>query len=464
MKKSKIKKILATSAMGVMALAMPFALTGCDKDSDINVRVEGEYVQWQVDGEDSWTNLLTIDEIKDLLGDTYKGDKGDPGINGRDVEFRVDSGYIQWSYVGEGLWKNLLEISSINSNNNETIKSINVCYHMNGGNNPAENTIIKELTDSNEIKLVLPTKDGYSFVNWYLDEECTKVFDGGVCLKDLEEDNTLCLYAKWTNDYTVEGTKFVSLNNVDVESFVVPDYVTHILYDAFEKCPNLKELTIPRSVKYMGWGSIFGFSNIEEPIKIYYNGTVKEWAQLSIGSSAEAFYRPVELYCSGCSVKRIQEKDLEGVTHIRNFSNIINLEEVDFPDSVYNIDSYAFFDCINLKRVYIPNSVTSIDMYAFSRCTSLDYITIPSSVTNIRSQAFASCDNLKTVRIESEAIANSLVDDEQFAGNDQIPLIKYATVVYIKTGLNTTNSTYLNENFTKQETSGADGYDQWVRN
>lgn len=35
MKKGKLRKILATSAMGIMALAMPFALTGC-KNEDIN--------------------------------------------------------------------------------------------------------------------------------------------------------------------------------------------------------------------------------------------------------------------------------------------------------------------------------------------------------------------------------------------------------------------------------------------
>ena len=42
--------------MGIMALAMPFVLTGCDIDADINVRVDGDYIQWQVEGEDSWTN------------------------------------------------------------------------------------------------------------------------------------------------------------------------------------------------------------------------------------------------------------------------------------------------------------------------------------------------------------------------------------------------------------------------
>ena len=127
MKKGKIKQVLASVAMGIMALATPFVITGCDNDSDINVRVEGEYIQWQVEGEDSWTNLLTIDEIKDLLGESYKGDtgakgeQGNPGINGKEVEFRNNGEYIQWRYVDSNQnqddnWENLIEVSSLKGN------------------------------------------------------------------------------------------------------------------------------------------------------------------------------------------------------------------------------------------------------------------------------------------------------------------------------------------------------------
>lgn len=130
MKKGRLKKIIASSAMGIMALTMPFALTGCDEDSDINVRVNGDYVQWQVDGSDSWTNLLTLDEVKDILGEEYKGDtgaqgekgdKGDPGtngINGKEVEFRSTDTHIQWRYVDSNQeadenWVNLIAFEDL---------------------------------------------------------------------------------------------------------------------------------------------------------------------------------------------------------------------------------------------------------------------------------------------------------------------------------------------------------------
>jgi hypothetical protein len=179
MKKGKLNKILATGAMGLMALAMPFALTGCDKDSDINVRVEGDYIQWQVEGEDSWTNLLSIDEVKDLLGESYKGDtgaqgvqgeqgqkgdkgdqglQGNPGINGREVEFRVNDTHIQWRYVDNSQgddenWKDLVLLSSLKGDEGEkgdpgkdliSSKCI-VTYNFNFGDDNVDSLLLSSL-------------------------------------------------------------------------------------------------------------------------------------------------------------------------------------------------------------------------------------------------------------------------------------------------------------------------------
>lgn len=111
MLKQKFKRMLASSTMFIMALLMPAALTGCDKDSDINVRVDGEYVQWQVQGDDGWKNLITIDEVVDALGDDLKGETG---ADGKKVEFQQSSTHIQWRYEG-GDWQNLIALDDIKS-------------------------------------------------------------------------------------------------------------------------------------------------------------------------------------------------------------------------------------------------------------------------------------------------------------------------------------------------------------
>jgi hypothetical protein len=43
-------------------------------------------------------------------------------------------------------------------------------------------------------------------------------------------------------------------------------------------------------------------------------------------------------------------------------------------------------------------------------------------------------------------------------------LVYNAVNIYIKTGLETAQSTYLLNNYTKQATTDKTGYDKWVRN
>ncbi len=67
------------------------------------------------------------------------------------------------------------------------------------------------------------------------------------------------------------------------------------------------------------------------------------------------------------------------------------LKEIVIPESVTDIEEYAFGSCSKLTSVTISDGVTSIGNNAFSYCSSLTSITIPNSVTNIGSYAFRNC-------------------------------------------------------------------------
>ncbi len=71
------------------------------------------------------------------------------------------------------------------------------------------------------------------------------------------------------------------------------------------------------------------------------------------------------------------------------------------PDSVTNIETYAFYYCNSLSSVTISDSVTSIGEYAFYNCSSLTNITIPGGVTSIGEYAFYYCYSLTSITVDS---------------------------------------------------------------
>ena len=96
-----------------------------------------------------------------------------------------------------------------------------------------------------------------------------------------------------------------------------------------------------------------------------------------------------------------------GTESYRSF--IAGIEEVEIPDTVTEIESYAFHNFLELKKINIPNSVTRIGREAFYLCSSLVSITIPNSVTSIGEHAFEDCSSLTNVTISKgvTSIGNS---------------------------------------------------------
>ena len=81
------------------------------------------------------------------------------------------------------------------------------------------------------------------------------------------------------------------------------------------------------------------------------------------------------------------------------------LTDVDFGDGVTTIGAYAFAVCESLENINIPNSVTSIGQYAFWQCNGLKSATIPNSVNVTEPYTadlwFVECSGLTKVTIGS---------------------------------------------------------------
>ena len=175
-------------------------------------------------------------------------------------------------------------------------------------------------------------------------------------------------------------------------SITIPEGVTEIGKFAFENCTELTTITIPKSIKSFGDQP---FRNCERLDKLYYQGTLETW--LEVSTQDIVFYRFIEL-------PGYDENPWENYT-FKDVDFYINGEivtDVVIPDSVTSIRRYAFCDLRrNLKSVTIPNSVTSIEYRAFGNCSSLTSITIPNSVTIIENDAFQGCSSLTSITISN---------------------------------------------------------------
>ena len=97
------------------------------------------------------------------------------------------------------------------------------------------------------------------------------------------------------------------------------------------------------------------------------------------------------------------------------------LKSIIIPESVTQIEDYAFCGCENLTNITIPKSVTQIGDSAFAWCKNLTSVTIPQSVTQIGDYAFECCYNLTT--IYCKAITPPTLDGDIFKYSNNVSKI-----------------------------------------
>ena len=266
-----------------------------------------------------------------------------------------------------------------------------------------------------------PTKEGYAFAGWYLDDSYENRFNSSEAIT-----TDLTLYARWieTGDgtdvetysiiYMIDGGENSSNNPSEYTSISADIVLATAIKDGFavEGWYLDEELSMPISVIEKG---------SEGDLVLYPKWSDYKISLLSDNTCAIAGYAGTEtqivipsIFCSTKVVSILDRafRNCSSLTSITipnklttigesAFSGCDSLTSITIPDSVTSIGEYAFWSCDSLTSVIFGerSQLNTIDQGAFSDCDSLISIVIPDSVTNISKRAFSGCSSLESITI-----------------------------------------------------------------
>ena len=204
-----------------------------------------------------------------------------------------------------------------------------------------------------------------------------------------------------------------------------------IRVSAFQDCPNLTTCEIPARA-YQVVGNIFkGCTSLTEvkvnaanpyyftqegvlfgPALVNYEPQYNDaYALQSYPAGRQGAYTiPSEV--NGKEIDQIWTSGFEGAASLTDITipasigrlgtaafESTGLTHVTIPDTVKQVDPAVFQNCTKLVSVKLPAGLAEIDQYMFANCISLQYVDMPDSITKINIYAFHNCTSLTSLAL-----------------------------------------------------------------
>ena len=180
----------------------------------------------------------------------------------------------------------------------------------------------------------------------------------------------------------------------------IPNTVTSIAEDAFNRCTGLTSITIPSAVTFIGGYAFWftGLTSITIPSSVGLIGVNPFGGCAALTEIVVESGNPVYDSRNGCNAI-IKTEWNEIITGCQN--TVI-------PNDVTRIGDDAFYFCSTLSgELVIPEQITSIGEYAFEGCTGLTgSLVIPNTVNQLGESAFANCTGFDGTLTLSERLPN----------------------------------------------------------
>lgn len=171
----------------------------------------------------------------------------------------------------------------------------------------------------------------------------------------------------------------------------IPEGVTNIDSQAFANCTSLTSVVIPASVTRLAADAFGGCTKMDKVNVEEGNAFYSDENGILLNKSGTTLI----WYPEGRTEYVIPDSVVEIDTFA--FAGNQNLTSIVIPGRVSSILDGAFYGCVNLEHVTIEEGVTSIGNGAFTLCTGLKEVELPSSLTEIEQGTFIMCESLTSI-------------------------------------------------------------------
>lgn len=231
-------------------------------------------------------------------------------------------------------------------------------------------------------------------------------------------------YSTYKGAFNIPAT--VTFNNVTYDVIGIGDH-------AFSECHNLEGVTLPSSIKHIGFGA-FSNSNIEELIlpegvetvgaAAFYN--CYNLTELCFPSTVTSLGENMFYKCSSLKKVTILSNNIESIPNYF-LNTCVGITEFNIPTSVTSLGDGAFYMTSQLEVIDIPSGVTNIGAGCF-QSSGVTSLFIPDGVTEFKGYTFRGCKNLVSLHLPSNI---SVLEKEMFNGCSSLASVNISDLVEI---------------------------------
>lgn len=202
------------------------------------------------------------------------------------------------------------------------------------------------------------------------------------------------------NKLTVFGKGVVNSVDADKEklenvySLIVKSGITAIKEGAFTSLASLEKVYICETVEEIMPLAFSGCTSLKE------FAVSEENSYYSADEHGVLFDKKQNLLLNYPAAKEDAFYEIPksvSVISVSAFANAVNLQKINFPSGLKDIENHAFSGCTGLREAILPSGLTGIGTQSFFECDSLERIVIPGSVKAISTAALSMCDVLDEI-------------------------------------------------------------------